>query len=128
MTEKPSILIVDDELYILDSMRMAFLDAGFTVETAESGEEALAWCRKRRFDACIVDIRLSGMDGVDAIREIREMDPRTRVLVFTGSLEFEITDDLRQLGLSEDRVVYKPIYDLDILVEKIRDLGARPSD
>ncbi len=120
-----SVLIIEDEPYIRDSLAEFLVDEGFMVEIAESGEEALDCYRKRRFHLCIVDIRLSGMDGTRAIQKIKDLDPQTRILVFTGSLEFQINADLARLGLTEENVVYKPVSDLDVILRKIEGLGFR---
>lgn len=123
MKQSYSILIIDDEIYIRDSMADYFRDEGYIVAVAESGEEALNHFKKRRFHICIVDIRLSGMDGTKTIERIKKLDPQSRILVFTGSLEFQITGELTALGLKESHVIYKPINSLDVLGDKVKELG-----
>jgi len=115
-----SVLIIEDESFIRESLAEFFIDEGFEVETTERGEDAFVLLENRTFDAYIVDIRLSGMDGTRAILRIKELDPRSHIFVFTGSLEFQITSDLAKLGLTEEHVIYKPVDDLSIISDKIR--------
>jgi len=121
-----SILIVEDEDYIRESLAYYFEDEGYSVTAVESGEKAIAKAERRRFDISIVDIRLSGIDGTRTIQRLKELDPTTHVFVFTGSLEFQITGDLAKLGLTEDFIIYKPINDIAIIGNKIRALGFAP--
>lgn len=121
-----SILIIEDEVYIRDSLADFFVDEGYRVDGTSSGEEALEIVQRQRYDLYIVDIRLSGMDGVRTIQKIKPLDPKATFLVFTGSLEFHITEDLAELGLTENHVLYKPISDLNIILDKVYSLGFDP--
>lgn len=121
-----SILIIDDEIYIRDCLADFFRDEGYHVEVAESGEDALRLMRKRRFNVCIVDIRLSGIDGARTILHIKALDKQTKFLVFTGSLEFTIIADLAKLGLKKDDIIFKPVMNLDVIAEKVRAMGFIP--
>jgi len=80
----PRILIVDDE----DSMRFFLTEAlkkrGYTVEEAVSAEDAIDKCSEQPFDLIITDGRLPGIDGVDAIPKIREVDPDAAIIVMTA--------------------------------------------
>lgn len=125
-TGQRTILIIEDEAYIRDSLEEYFRDEGFKVVAVERGEDALNSLTWRRFDLCIVDIRLSGIDGTRTIAQLKSADPNTQILVFTGSLEFQINHDLAKLGLTEDSVVFKPITDLDLLGQKVKQLLGMP--
>lgn len=119
---KHSIMIVEDEIYIRDSLAEYFRYEDYEVGVAERGEEALEIIQNKHFDVFIVDIRLSGIDGTRTITRIKQIQPNAKFFVFTGSLEFHITPDLEALGLREKYVVYKPISDLAIIADKIREL------
>lgn len=116
-----SVLIIEDELYIRDSLAEYFRDEGFEVLGADSGEQALRLMEKRQFHAYIVDIRLSGIDGTRVIQQIKQIDPEASIFVFTGSLDFHIEDDLTLLGLKREDVFYKPINDLTFIVNRVRE-------
>jgi len=115
-------MIIEDEIYIRDSLAEYFRYENYEVGVAERGEEALEIIRKKPYDVFIVDIRLSGIDGTRTIQRIKEIQPNAKFFVFTGSLEFQITKDLAELGLKEEYVVYKPISDLSIIADKISTL------
>ena len=64
---KCSVLIVDDELGIRESLTGVLEDEGYRVEAVESGEACLALLGKRRFDVAMLDIWLPGMDGLETL-------------------------------------------------------------
>lgn len=72
MTTGARILAVDDEPQIRRSLQINLQGRGYTVMTAESGEEALQVMTHRLPDVAIVDLLLPGMDGVELTRHIRE--------------------------------------------------------
>jgi len=115
-----TILIVDDEVLLRNSLRDYFEDTGFTVLTANSGEEALQLLRTgARVDFCTVDIRLPGMTGNQFIAEAHVLDPRLKFLVYTGSWNYELPAELNKLGLGPEQVFNKPCMDLDCILHAI---------
>ena len=82
------ILVVDDEPAICWTLREGLQDEGFSVDTAVSAEQALTLKAKRRPDVIVMDVRLPGMSGLDALSAIRELDAGIPVILMTafGSL------------------------------------------
>ncbi|MBD3332677.1 response regulator [candidate division GN15 bacterium] len=81
---KPSLLLVDDNADVLLSLETLFTD-DYAIESARSGPEAVAIVRNHGgIDACVMDIRMAGMDGIQALREIRRIDPDLPVVLHTG--------------------------------------------
>jgi CheY-like chemotaxis protein len=79
------ILIVDDEEMVRQTLAFGLEDAGFAVETAEGGAEALELLRAGRVpDAVVSDFSMPGMDGVALIREIQGLCPRLPAALLTG--------------------------------------------
>lgn len=78
------ILIVDDELNIRRLYEEEFRDEGYDVETAASGEEALAKIRARRPDLVTLDIKLVGIDGLEVLARIREFDMELPIILCTA--------------------------------------------
>ena len=74
MPEK-SVLIVDDEPIVRESIRDWLKDAGYQVATAESGEEALEMIKKQDFSIVILDVRLPGKTGIMVLKEIKALKP-----------------------------------------------------
>ena len=68
------ILIVDDESTIRQSLQGVLEDEGYQVSVAESGEQCLEVLRKRAFDLILLDVWLPGVDGLETLERIREME------------------------------------------------------
>lgn len=74
-TRKARLLLVDDDRLVLSTLSSGLLDAGYDISTAESAEEAeMLLASGRRPDLAIVDIRMSGQDGLYLARRLRELD------------------------------------------------------
>ncbi|MCC6676918.1 MAG: sigma-54-dependent Fis family transcriptional regulator [Phycisphaerales bacterium] len=83
-TDHPSVLIVDDEFSVRDSLSRWLRKDGFDATPAESGETALAAAKTRHFDAAVVDIKMPGMDGLDLQAALRGIDPDLAVIIITA--------------------------------------------
>jgi DNA-binding NtrC family response regulator len=84
-----SLLVVDDQTSIRESMLITFRREGYEVQAAESGERALEILERRPFDLVITDLRMSGIDGIEVLKRVKEMAPNTEVVVMTayGTIE-----------------------------------------
>jgi len=80
----PSLLIVDDELHVRESLASWFTEDGYEAVTASSGKEALSVLGRRHFDVIITDIKMPGMDGLELQRNIHEVDPEVAVILVTA--------------------------------------------
>jgi CheY-like chemotaxis protein len=69
-------------------------------------------------------MRLPGMDGNAAIRALHQTCPQLRYLVYTGSANYAVPDELQRLIDREIPFLRKPIYDMNLLANWVRDLGA----
>src|SRR5512143_4251231 len=82
--QRASVLIVDDEAAIRESLRMVLEFEGYRVEEATTGVEALQIVRDRTPDAVLLDIRMPEMDGLEALRLMRERGYDMPVVVLSG--------------------------------------------
>ncbi len=82
--EKKSILIVDDESVVRESLTHWFTEDGYEVEASESAPGALSKLAAREFDLVIADIRMPGMDGLELLEKLRMEQLDTEVIVMTG--------------------------------------------
>ena len=81
---RQQILVVDDDAALLELLTLRLEAAGFAVETAASGEAALAWLALNRPAAVLTDVRMGGIDGMALFREIHARDPALPVIVLTA--------------------------------------------
>ena len=116
-TEK-SILIVDDDLGIRESLSLIFGEKGFTVSTCESKREALEFMEKSFFNAAVVDIKLPDGEGVDLIDPMRQLQPDMPVIIETGYAT--VDNALKALNQGAAGFIIKPI-NVDQLLKMVDD-------
>ena len=86
--EPRTILVVDDELSIRILYREELEEEGYAVITASDGDEALRKIRSEKPDLITLDIRMPGMDGIEVLHRIREMDKEIPVIMSTAYGEY----------------------------------------
>jgi len=111
------LLIADDERGIVVALKGLFTKEGYEVETADSGEQALENFKAGFFDVVITDLSMKGMDGLQLLKRIRELEPNTAVLMITAYGTQRIAVDAMKAG-AEDYLP-KP-FDNDELRLKVR--------
>src|SRR5581483_6352785 len=112
-----SILVVDDERGIRQSLRGVLEDEGFTVDTAESGEECLQLFDKRIYSCVLLDIWLPGIDGLETLERLRSTYPDAVVVMISGHGNIETAVRATKLGAFD--FIEKPLsLDKTILVVK----------
>jgi DNA-binding NtrC family response regulator len=80
---RASLLVVDDERGPREALRLIF-ERTYDVTTVESGEQAIEFLRRRHVDLVTLDLKMPGMNGVETLSAIREIDPEIDVIVVTG--------------------------------------------
>lgn len=120
----PTILVVDDEDMIRESLQLFLEGQGYLVAAAASAEEALELLCGQPFDAAVVDIRLPGMSGDEMILQAHARCPGVRFLIFTGSVNFHIGPELTRIGMTPQDIFAKPLGDMQTLVDRLRRLLA----
>ncbi len=78
------ILLVDDEALVRSTLREALANDGYAVETADSGEAALALIAKKHYPLILTDLNMPGLPGLELLAAIREKDPAALCVVITG--------------------------------------------
>ena len=108
------ILVIDDEPDILKTLEMTLRQEEYHVATATGGEAALEIFRREPFDLVITDMRMPGMDGIQVIQHLKELDPDVEAIVLTGyaTLENAILS-LRNVGAFD--YLTKPLENIDEL-------------
>jgi len=89
MTAQPSILIVDDEQGILDTLRILLKNEGFDVTTAQGGKAGLEQLKAAAPDLVLTDIKMPGVSGTEILAAAREQDPETPVILMTAQASLQ---------------------------------------
>jgi DNA-binding NtrC family response regulator len=104
---KGQILVVDDDDGNRRSTEMALRKDGYDVVSVASGEDGLRELRQRSTDLLVTDLRMPGMDGIEVLKQAREIDPGIAVLVITGYGSVESAVDAMKEGA--DDYLQKPV-------------------
>ena len=119
MDDKMTIMIVDDEKIVRESLYHWFTKIGHTVEKASSGFEALERLEKNPFDVLFVDIRMPEMNGIELLEKVKKEYPETVVIIITAYGSIESAVKAMQLGASDYLLKpFKPDY-LSLVMEKV---------
>jgi two-component system OmpR family response regulator len=111
------LLVVDDEPNIVELLSASLRYAGFDVETATTGPDALAQAKKHRPDLLVLDVMMPGMDGFDVVRRLRADGVRSPVVFLTARDATE--DKVNGLTVGGDDYVTKP-FSLEEVIARIR--------
>lgn len=84
MSEQIRVLLVDDEKRFVETTARVLRKRGMSVRTCFDGETAVECVRQEECDVVVLDLRMPGMDGATALREIKNLNPLTQVILLTG--------------------------------------------
>lgn len=120
MTGKP-VLIVDDEKNIRLTLSQSLESLELETDTAVNGEEALAKLKEKDYGLILLDLRMPGMDGMEVLRQLREIRPDIRVIIITAYGTIESAVDAMKLGAVD--FIQKPFAPKEIrgLVSQVID-------
>ena len=82
--ENVKIIVIDDEPSILESFKMILKIKDYEVETFPDGPSAIASMERGKFDIAFVDYKLPGMDGLEVLKKLKEVDPDIEVIIVTA--------------------------------------------
>jgi CheY-like chemotaxis protein len=103
------VLIVDDDPFLADAFQIILENAGFYVETAATGAQALSKAETTHFRLVITDLRLPDIQGDELSQRLKEMIPDVSVILLTGAANSQ------KLGEAPDKALKKPIDPLELL-------------
>ena len=116
------ILVVDDDADMRLTLKLALELAGYTVEVAANGREALEVQRRQPAEVLITDIFMPDTDGFEAIDAFRREFPQTRIVVVSGGAQLSKRDYLPDAELlGADATLQKP-FDVDALLDLLHRL------
>ncbi len=119
------VLLVEDERKISAYLRRGLEEAGYAVDVAYTGSEALDWVEKADYDAMILDILLPEVDGLTVCREIRKRGMKATVLML--SARDTVDDRVAGLDAGADDYLVKP-FAMKELLARLRALARRATD
>jgi two-component system response regulator HydG len=89
MSQQPSVLVIDDESGILDTLRILLRKEGFEVTVAQGGRAGLEAIRSATPDIVLTDVRMPQVTGLDVLQAVKEFDPLTPVLLMTAQASLQ---------------------------------------
>jgi CheY-like chemotaxis protein len=110
---KAKILCVDDEEVILGSFRKILVLDGYSVDTVETGQEALGMIQKHHYDFVFTDLKMPLMDGVEVTKSVKHMRPDIDVIIITGYASVETAVETMKYGAMD--YVQKPFTEDELL-------------
>ncbi|HEY2433029.1 MAG TPA: sigma-54 dependent transcriptional regulator [Vicinamibacterales bacterium] len=116
------ILVIDDDQGVRDSISRMLRGAGYTVETAGSGEEGVTLARGNAFDVILSDMRMPGISGLDVLRRLRDQRVDTAFIVMTGFGTVDSAVEAMKLGAVD--FVQKPFF-RDELLMRVKSVADR---
>jgi DNA-binding NtrC family response regulator len=116
--EAIQVMLVDDEVEFLETLIKRMKKRNVDITGVKSGEEALLALDQNQVDVVILDVRMPGMDGIQALREIKRRHPLIEVIMLTGHASVEVAVQGMELGAFD--YLMKPI-DIDELLYKVED-------
>ncbi len=115
--KKENMLVVEDEDIMREALVDYFSEGGHTVDTANNGEKALEKFNLEDYNVMIIDLRLPGRDGLSVLEEVRQKNPKAKVIIITAYPSVETEEEAMRKGAAE--YLQKP-FELSYLETLIR--------
>ena len=119
MSSRERILIIDDEQAVCGFL-MEFLEGeGYAVFTAATADEAMMFMGTQAFDVIMTDIRMPGLSGIELLRQVREYELKSQVIIMTSYATVDTAIEAIRYGAYD--YMKKPLEDLDYVLRLERD-------
>jgi DNA-binding NtrC family response regulator len=113
-----SVLLVDDEVEFLETLVKRLARRKLDVTGVTNAEDAIRILKERPVDVIVLDVKMPGMDGLEALRQIKATSPDVEVIMLTGHANMEAAIQGMELGAFD--YLMKPM-DIDELLYKLQD-------
>ena len=117
MKNQVRIMVVDDERGMCDFLRYLLEGEGYEVDHANNAPDALSKLEKTKFHLVLADIKMPGMDGLEMLRRIKEIDSAIVVIVMTGYSSLETA--IKALKYNAHNYLTKPFDDPDAVLAAV---------
>lgn len=118
MGENARIIIIDDDESIRKTLQTILEEEGYTVDTVNSGKEAIRKTNEKVYNLALIDMRLPDTEGVDLLLKIRDTTPRMRKIIITGYPT--IQNAMEAVNREADAFILKP-FDVERVLQTIRE-------
>ena len=116
------VLLVDDEEDFVTYLAQRMKSRGVIVETANSGQEALEKAGNRNYDVVLLDLKMPGLDGIETLKRLKELDSELQIIILTGYGTVRTTVEALKLGAID--FLEKPA-DIREIMSIVRDAGSK---
>ena len=126
MTEKPKILIVDDDQTIRTSLSIILQEEGYDVDTAETGKEAIEKSNSKIYNVALLDFRLPDIEGTKLLTLMKDTVPKMRKIMLTGYPS--MTNAVDSVNFGADAFLVKPCETSEVLAKIEEQLKKQKED
>jgi len=116
--EDARIIIIDDDKSIRQVLKTILEQEGYTVDTADTGKQAILKTNEKAYNLALIDMRLPDIDGIDLILKIKDTTPRMRKIIVTGYPT--IQNAMEAVNRQADAFILKP-FDVERVLQTIRE-------
>ena len=108
-----NVLVIDDDKETRNLFSTVLTDAGYLVEVAENGKQAIKICKKGSFDVALIDIELPDIKGIDLLKILRQIQPKMVKIIITGHPSIE--NAIKSVNEKADGYLLKPVKIAEML-------------
>jgi DNA-binding NtrC family response regulator len=108
-----NVIVIDDDKEIRNLFSTVLTDAGYLVEAAENGKQAIKICKKEPFDVALIDIELPDIKGIDLLKTLRQIQPKMVKIIITGHPSIE--NAVKSVNEKADGYLLKPVNMVEML-------------
>jgi DNA-binding NtrC family response regulator len=107
------VLVIDDDEETRNMFSTVLNDAGYLVEVAENGKQAIKMCKEEPFDVALIDIELPDIKGIDLLKTLRQIQPKMINIIITGHPSIE--NAVKSVNEKADGYLLKPVNMAEML-------------
>jgi len=108
-----NVLVIDDDEETRNMFSTVLNDAGYLVEVAENGKQAIKMCKEEPFDVALIDIELPDIKGIDLLKTLRQIQPKMINIIITGHPSIE--NAVKSVNEKADGYLLKPVNMAEML-------------
>ena len=117
-SKNPKVLIAEDEKNFSLILQKELVRRGYDVSVAHDGRSAVEFCDKVDYDVVVMDIMMPNLNGVEALKVLKQADPSPEVIMLTGNATLQTAIDAMKAGAYDYLTKPCKIEELDVLIRK----------